>query len=572
MKGRAYVGLVVGCGLFLYVFGSLLLEWFHRLVILVVCLILCAVLTNPTDLSFAHWISIASNGNRTGPSSWFKAIVDTMLVSEEEVYSWQRYNLGVLTIVHVRAMERFAIGIFGVWIWADTNYVVASLCRAYLPWIVSITHGGEASNTRIHLSTNSSVVPVSEHQSRLKAVELHKAHQYAQAYEKYIEAAELTLNPIDQALYQLEGARCLAKTLKKDKKAICAQIQQLFLTSCEVLTGHGEFHIAGTAVVEVAGILQEWSLPEATQLSDADNVLEHISKLYLDALAILQAADTIVDRQLAFQSGMNAGHLYASHAIATENIEYRSNWFNQAETIFRQLGISHIDINVSWSKQAFSCVIFSWIGRQDIIAAQTAYTELDEISMAHITSIDYLFQQIFTAYEKWNVDLLVNAISAFEGSQKLDGWQVKLIEYLSSHVPIGLKKRPFPIFLYTEIMAVSSVQYVPVRRFARRRQCHNCLQMYVEYSDELRENHTWDAIPQDTPVYCSSDCRATASILHLQDAWMTSQFGENQPHQYMNTKKQPNQHHTKPYSSPRTIPQLIWPRRNSTILNPDSAF
>ncbi|OQR87742.1 hypothetical protein ACHHYP_08092 [Achlya hypogyna] len=406
-----------------YLFWPLLHEIFARLVVVVVCILVLAAVLNPSDLSFAHWIS-TSVRTTAAPSSWFKALVHTVLPVDEASWTWRRYNLVFCTVVHVESIERDAVGVFGLWFWADSSYALASLCRTYLPWIAAVTNGGQPSGVQSHGVADT---PASEHASRSKAVELRKTNQFAAAYEKYEEAAQLCINPLDQALYRLEGVRCLAKTLSKNKRnaaTTCLKIERLCRQSCQELVGHGEFHTAGTALVEVAALLSEWSLPAASP-ADTSDVLEHIANLYAEALLVLQAADTMVDRRLAFQAGMAGGSLYAARALLDCPADSKAAWLGAAEVAFRRLGTSHVDINVSWAKEAFAAATWTHLARQDIVGAQAAYREFDDLCMAHITATDYLFQAVFDAYEKWNVDLVRAGKVAFDASgDTLLGWQV----------------------------------------------------------------------------------------------------------------------------------------------------
>ncbi|EQC26626.1 hypothetical protein SDRG_15566 [Saprolegnia diclina VS20] len=431
---RAWVFLAGGL-VALYLLGPLLQAVFMRIVVVAVCILLLAAVLNPTDLSFAHWAATQVNQGRVVPSSWFKSIVESVLPGPDEAtWRWTRYNLVFLSLVHVAAIERDAIGVFGLWFWADSSYVLASLCRTYRPWAAALTNGGQASGTQAHSSA--AVAPASEHECRSLAVEKRKSGQFAQAYEKYMEAADLSINPLDQALYRLEAARCLTKTLSlaksKSISGTCIKIERLYRDSCNSLVGHGEFHVAGVALIELAALLTEWTVPlSASSDTETTETLEHISKAYLEAALVLEAADTVVDRRLAFQSSLAAGNLFADAAMSNDTA--RDMWLAAAEAQFRSVGLAHIEINVSWAKDAFACAVFTLLGRADVPGAQAAYIAFDELCMAHLTPVDHLLLSVFAAYDKWQVDMLHAGVAAYATSaDRLLGWQERALSQVTT--------------------------------------------------------------------------------------------------------------------------------------------
>ncbi|OQR87751.1 hypothetical protein ACHHYP_08093 [Achlya hypogyna] len=99
----------------------------------------------------------------------------------------------------------------------------------------------------------------------------------------------------------------------------------------------------------------------------------------------------------------------------------------------------------------------------------------------------------------------------------------------------------------------------PPRRLTRRRQCHNCRKLFVEYSDAACAEHSFARLTllddDVAPVYCSTDCRATATILHMQNAWVHAQFGDVAP-LYAQPPPLVAPKPDRRYSSPRDIPRL----------------
>lgn len=135
-----------------------------KLVVLATAVLLIAAATNPTDHSFACWVSSQENirmrdtsGTSSSVSQWFSAVVKTAIaIVRNEPLVWRVHNVFVFTVVYVPVVERYALGCFGTWRWADANSYVLDLCRA--PWVVKVSRGGVESSLEQYLETPASGV------------------------------------------------------------------------------------------------------------------------------------------------------------------------------------------------------------------------------------------------------------------------------------------------------------------------------------------------------------------------------------------------------------------------------
>lgn len=267
---------------FLAVFGMFLmvavlpalLAALLRTLVLVLAISIVAAVTNPSDHSFAYWISSQENVRlEENPSvtQWFTAMYKTaMAMVFNEQLTWKFYNVIFFSVVFVPSIERYAIGGFGTWRWADTNKYLLALCRK--PWVVKISRGGIHSSVERYLqqerSGAASPVPgsaglrnrhsgmgsspllsgvasvfqagdgvaettLSDRDMRAKALHCKIRRDWKQANKFFLEAAELALTILSRTNYELEAAWCELEETDKypDKKSeLVGTIQRI----CEV--------------------------------------------------------------------------------------------------------------------------------------------------------------------------------------------------------------------------------------------------------------------------------------------------------------------------------------------------
>jgi hypothetical protein len=115
---------------------------------LILCVLLVAcVMTNPTDHSFACWISeqedidLRLKKEKPGVTQWLSAVVKTAIAMvTQEPLTWTFHNAVAFSVVYVPSLNRYAFGCLGNWWWADKNPSLLPLCRAQ--WLVRFTRGG----------------------------------------------------------------------------------------------------------------------------------------------------------------------------------------------------------------------------------------------------------------------------------------------------------------------------------------------------------------------------------------------------------------------------------------------
>lgn len=121
-----------------------------RSVVLIALLLVAAISMNPTDHSFACWVSeqedidLRLKKEKPGVKQWFSAVVKTAIAMvTQEPLTWTYYNVLAFSVVFVPSLNRYAFGAFGNWWWADKVPRLLPICKA--PWVVRFTRGGEPS-------------------------------------------------------------------------------------------------------------------------------------------------------------------------------------------------------------------------------------------------------------------------------------------------------------------------------------------------------------------------------------------------------------------------------------------
>lgn len=258
-----------------------------KLLALLVVITLLAAATNPSDHSFACWISNQENirlKENPSVSQWFSAAFQTaMAIVRNESLTWQSYNVIVFTVVFVPSIKRHAFGCFGSWRWADSNSYLSELCSA--PWVIRFSRGGIASSVEryldpqgapsssngyprsasgspaavrrrhhaapasvpsafadvLHAAGLSGVVSarastdsdVSDREMRAQAIRFKIRKEWKDAARCFLDAAASALSTLSKTNYRLEAAWCILEDSDKypNKKA---QLIKLVEEVCEV--------------------------------------------------------------------------------------------------------------------------------------------------------------------------------------------------------------------------------------------------------------------------------------------------------------------------------------------------
>lgn len=240
-----------------------------RLLALIMVLMVGAVVTNPSDRSFAHWINSQENvrvKDNASATQWVSAMFKTaMAIVRNESLTWTFYNAICFSVVYVPSLERYAFGCCGTWLWADTNAYLSALCKK--PWIKQVSRGGYESCIDNHLSgampmpasgcsrrVDSERSPSlrnrmapgapssdgftagsrrSDHLLRVKALQYRVNREWTQAASYFMEAAATAVSALSKSNYQLEAAWCILEE-SATYPSSSSQLMNIVEAACEV--------------------------------------------------------------------------------------------------------------------------------------------------------------------------------------------------------------------------------------------------------------------------------------------------------------------------------------------------
>ena len=180
--------------------------------------------------------------------------------------------------------------------------------------------------------------------------------------------------------------------------------------------------------MELAQLLKQWTLSNMQPFNDETDVaLFRLSAMYVEAMHILQATESLTDRRLAFQCGQAGASLYASYGIqCSQDSIWRRQWLQTAAHEFLSLAQSQTSIDLS--KESYVASVCCWIGLLDLVAARNVYVECaDRWGMSSVNSIDIFLTALFEIHENWDPDRLHVVLLDLEQSQhrNLPEWQVR---------------------------------------------------------------------------------------------------------------------------------------------------
>lgn len=268
------VAAVLGAFLAAAVLPALVASLARALALLALALAAAAA-SNPSDESFAYWLSAQENARlcaQPSVSQWVSAMYRTALALVfDEKLTWRLHNALVFSVVYVPALERYAFGCFGSWRWADDSPRLLALCKK--PWVARISRGGinssieryvhkeqqqqqqqqrgspsAASGLRSRMASTPLSPPSSgatsgfqsdgsaamtDRDMRAKALHCKIRKDWKEARRFFLEAAALAVSPLSRANYELEAAWCDLEESDKypDKKSeLVSTIQRI----CEV--------------------------------------------------------------------------------------------------------------------------------------------------------------------------------------------------------------------------------------------------------------------------------------------------------------------------------------------------
>ncbi|TMW62945.1 hypothetical protein Poli38472_005563 [Pythium oligandrum] len=476
---------LIGFGMFLVVsLLPALMSALVRTVVILALLAAVAVMTNPSDHSFALWLSQQENVRmKESPSvkQWFSAVVKTAIamVTNEQL-TWTYYYAIVFSVVYVPTLNRRAFGCFGSWWWADANPTLLSLCKA--PWVVRIAKGGVKSGIERYMdySDDSRPLPrstsdrlrqrrtgdgpvggmenaaaafastmsdfastlqsggsgrsfgtdastatgISDRQLRAKAMQAKIKKDWRDAAKYFLEAAEVALSLLSRANYRLEAAWCELEdhnAYSKAKREAAGVVEAV----CEELASAGYFDEAARALAELALRLKR-KFPEQLQSED---VAKDLGSLYLRAKVIAEAGNST---RGVIENTLRAASIYTSATLWKLSEECY-------DTVGKiQLGEGHGAL----ASDAFANAVLCRIGQLDVTGAEQLFERYQRLlavqdGVKSMSGLDMLVQRAIEAHENWSVDALDAAIAQYISSRSIEPWQRQCLTNLRNKIQGG---------------------------------------------------------------------------------------------------------------------------------------
>ncbi|KAL3668631.1 hypothetical protein V7S43_005932 [Phytophthora oleae] len=416
-----------------------------RLVVLVAAVFLAAAATNPSDHSFALWISQQNEpadlvpDTSLGVSKWVSAMYQTAkaLVRNEPLV-WRFHNALVFSIVHVPARERYAFGIFGTWRWADeSGDYVKALCRA--PWVMKISRGGIMSGIEKYVVNGSGsaagsggegsvrrrrvaeptgvllgfkeVETESHRQIRAKALQFKMRKDWKNAAEFFIEAAKAASVLVTRANYELEAAWCTLEevdTYPNEQSELVRKIRRV----CDELTSAGYFDEAARGLSELALRLRRRFPKDCKTTALAKEVAE----LYVQAKNVAEAGGSV---HSAAENGLWAARVYAEASL-----------WSLAEGCFEAVGdIRRGNGQSDLANEAYGNAVLCRLGQLDFAGAEDMLNRFTEqLGESHRPSdMDFFLSSLLKACNKWSPQILETASKRYDTSHRLTPWQRKCL-------------------------------------------------------------------------------------------------------------------------------------------------
>jgi hypothetical protein len=401
-----------------------LLATLLRLAALVSTVLLAAAATNPSDHSFALWLSQQNEpadlvpDASVGVSKWFSAVYQTAkALVHNEPLAWRFHNALVFSVAHVPSRERYAFGIFGTWRWADeAGDFIKALCRA--PWVMKVSRGGTMSSMDKYMvggaasgsravrgdgsvrrrrgdastgfQTGFSEAETESHrQIRAKALQCKVRKDWKNAAVFFIEAAKAASGLLVRASYELEAAWCTleeVETYPSEQSDLVRTIQRV----CDELASAGYFDEAARGLSELALRLKRRFPTDSKRTELAKEAAEN---------------------------GFWAARVYAD-----------ADLWSLAEGCFESVGdIRRANGQLELANEAYGNAVLCRLGQLDMAGAEHMLNRFTEhMGDTHRPSdMDYLLSNLLKACNKWSPQILETASKRYDSSHRLTPWQVR---------------------------------------------------------------------------------------------------------------------------------------------------
>ncbi|KAF4030530.1 Soluble NSF attachment domain-containing protein [Phytophthora infestans] len=441
--------------IFLILFGMFLMATLlpvlvatlFRFVALVAAILLGAAATNPSDHSFALWISQQTEPSdlvpdtSVGVSKWFSAMYQTAksLVRNEPL-SWRFHNALTFSVVYVPSRERYAFGIFGTWRWADeSGDYIKALCRA--PWVIKLSRGGVMSGIEKYLVNGSGTVSdlgsgslrrrrvaesegiqtgftevetESHREIRAKALQYKVRRDWKNAATFFLEAAKAASTVIIRANYELEAAWCILEEVDaypREESELVRKIKGV----CDELASAGYFDEAARGLSELALRLKRRFPADCKSVALA----KQVAQLYVQAKNIAEAGGSV--------------HSAAEYGLWAAGVYGEASLWSLAEGCFEAVGdLRRGNAQLDLANEAYGNAVLCRLGQLDIAGAEEMLNRFTELmGETHRPSdMDFLLSSLLKACNKWSPQILETASKRYDSLHRLAPWQRKCLANL----------------------------------------------------------------------------------------------------------------------------------------------
>lgn len=449
-----------------------------RALALLALVLAAAAAMNPSDESFAYWISSQENvrlGDKPSVTQWFSAMYKTaMALVFNEKLTWKFYNAIFFSVVYVPTLERYAFGCFGAWRWVDSNARLLALCQK--PWVIKLSRGGIHSSVERYMQgrqpsptagrgvassaaglrsrmagttpltsprggmtsgfQSDSDAPLSDRDMRAKALHCKIRKDWKEANRFFLEAAALALSPLSRANYELEAAWCVLEESDRypDKKSELAETIQRI---CEVRFAQPRcdgsiprLYADENAAVYVSQSLSSGGYFDEAARSVAELALRLKRRFPLDC----QKEEFAKELGLLYVQAKNIAEaggnmrMAADHGLRAANIYADAKLWALAEECFETVGdIQLADGHPDLANESYGNAVLCRIGQVDMVGAEQLMTKfallMDE--RHRLSDIDTLLSSLLKAYDKWSPQILETACKRYDAARRLLPWQVR---------------------------------------------------------------------------------------------------------------------------------------------------
>ncbi|KAL7694872.1 putative NSF attachment protein [Plasmopara halstedii] len=434
--------------IFLILFGMFLMatllpvlvNTLFRFLTLVATAAVAAAVTNPSDQSFALWISQQNEQSdlmpdaSLGVSKWISAVYNTAksLVCNKPL-TWRFHNALIFSVVYVPSKERYALGVFGSWRWADESTdFVKDLCQA--AWVIKISRGGTKSGIDNYLVSGAGsglilgsgslrrkrvgnsmefqadfgeVTTQSHRKLREKALQCKLQKDWNNAATFFLQAAKAASEVVTQANYEFNAVWCNLESLDTYPVEQNEFLRKVRLI-CDTLASAGYFDEAAHGLCELALRLKQHFPTECKTTKRA----KELAKLYVEASDIAEAGGNI---HCAAENGLRAAGLYADACL-----------WELAEKCFEAVGKSRLGNGQNeLANEAYNNAVLCRLSQLDFVGAEDMLNRFTKHlgGNRRLNDMDMFLSSLLQACNEWSLTNFEKAFQRYVSAHQLALWQ-----------------------------------------------------------------------------------------------------------------------------------------------------